>query len=136
MKQNIGEKNLEKLVKSMQPALLPDEYVFCHNLPKNILDSVDAVMIFNETEGQTAIIRLSDALKLNLQYEFRCKQITLNIHSNLNAVGFLATITTKLASLGISVNAVSAFYHDHLFVPSDRANEAIDTLTKLSAAPD
>ena len=35
---------------------------------------------------------------------------------------------TRLAAAGISVNAVSAFHHDHLFVPEDRAEEALRLL--------
>jgi hypothetical protein len=37
-----------------------------------------------------------------------------------------------LADAGISVNAVSAFYHDHLFVPDHRAEEALCLLPKMS----
>ena len=55
------------------------------------------------------------------------------MHSSLEAVGFLARITTKLAAHGISVNAVSAFYHDHLFVPTARADEALTLLRELAS---
>jgi hypothetical protein len=41
-------------------------------------------------------------------------------------------ITTALAEAGISCNAVSAFYHDHLFVPYDRAREAVTVLRGLA----
>jgi uncharacterized protein len=56
----------------------------------------------------------------------------LTVHSSLNAVGFLAAVTTQLAEAGISLNAVSAFYHDHLFVPHDRADEALALLQNMS----
>jgi hypothetical protein len=49
-------------------------------------------------------------------------------------VGFLAAITARLAEAGISVNAVSAFHHDHLFVPADRGDEAMAALRDMSAA--
>ena len=59
--------------------------------------------------------------------------VTLTVHSALDAVGFLAAITTRLAAAGISVNAVSAFFHDHLFVPAERAEEAVEILCRLAA---
>ena len=58
--------------------------------------------------------------------------ITLTVHSSLEAIGFLAAITGRLAEAGISVNAVSAFYHDHLFVPEHRAEEALHHLQNVS----
>lgn len=59
--------------------------------------------------------------------------ISLMAHSSLDAVGFLAAITAKLAAAGISVNPVSAFYHDHLFVPFDKAEMAMNLLSEFSA---
>jgi hypothetical protein len=43
----------------------------------------------------------------------------------------LAKITTALAKEGISVNAFSAYYHDHLFVPYDRKEDAMAALAEL-----
>jgi hypothetical protein len=36
-----------------------------------------------------------------------------------------------LASAGISVNPISAYYHDHLFVPSERAEKVMKLLDEL-----
>ena len=58
--------------------------------------------------------------------------ITLNIHSSLEAVGFLAVITTHLAKLNVGVNPVSGFYHDHLFIPAERAQDVMTALSELS----
>ena len=49
-------------------------------------------------------------------------------------VGFLAAITTRLAAAGVSVNAVSAFHHDHLFVPYDRADDTLTLLQNMERA--
>ena len=40
----------------------------------------------------------------------------------------LAVITEHFTPAGISVNAVSAFYHDHIFIPSDKADIAFKLL--------
>jgi hypothetical protein len=58
--------------------------------------------------------------------------ITLEIHSSLEAVGFLAAITARLAEAGMGVNPVSAFHHDHLFVPAERAAEALRILEAVA----
>ncbi|TIM80682.1 MAG: ACT domain-containing protein, partial [Mesorhizobium sp.] len=81
----------------------------------------------------TTMIALEEkAEAAGLEIVFRCRMVTLNIHSSLEAVGFLAAITMRLAAVGVGVNPVSAFYHDHLFVPADRAVEAMAILTKLA----
>ncbi len=41
-------------------------------------------------------------------------------------------LRSRLASRGISVNPGSAYFHDHLFVPSARAGEALEVLTELA----
>jgi hypothetical protein len=53
---------------------------------------------------------------------FPCKKVTLGVHSSLDAVGFMAAITTRLAKISIGVNPVSGFYHDHLYVSERRRN--------------
>jgi hypothetical protein len=50
----------------------------------------------------------------------------------LEAVGFLAAVLPALAREGISTNVVSAFYHDHLFVPAAQAQHALSILQSLS----
>ena len=76
----------------------------------------------------TLIITEGQANQEGLAYDSTWACITLRVHSALSAVGFLAALTSRLAQAGISVNAVSAFYHDHLFVPWESRNEAMETL--------
>lgn len=110
----------------MQPDLQPGVFVFCsvHVLPSGI----DPLCVFREAEGISVIVGLEEARRLRLRYAFPSRLITLKVHSSLEAVGYLAVITGRLAEAGISVNPVSGFYHDHLFVPKDRAEEALAIL--------
>jgi hypothetical protein len=78
------------------------------------------------------VILREEAEAAGLRTAFASRLITLTVHSALDAVGFLAAITARLAEAGISVNAVSAFYHDHLFVPVGRADEAMAVLQEMS----
>lgn len=129
-----GETDLQLLLASMAPQLAPDLYVFA-TVPHGALvpAGVDVVMSFREAEGTTLILREEDARNAGVEAAFACRMVTLDIHSSLEAVGFLAAITARLAGAGMGVNPVSAFYHDHLFVPAGRADEAMALLKQLAA---
>ena len=115
----------------MQPRLRDGEFVFCTTAAPPA--ALAPVCRFVEDEGVTLILRRAEADAAGLPYEYPCRMITLTVHSSLAAVGLLAAVTGHLAAAGISVNAVSAFYHDHLFVPTDRAAEALRVLAEWSA---
>jgi hypothetical protein len=128
-----GETDLKTLLASMTPELLDGIYVFATLAPGVPQpEGLDPVMVFREREGVTLIVAEATAEAAGLSASFRCRMITLNIHSSLEAVGFLAAITKRLASAGMGVNPVSAFYHDHLFVPAERAQEALVLLRQLA----
>jgi len=67
---------------------------------------------------------LKAAEKVQLAYKGKFKQITLRVHSSLDTVGLTAAVATKLASYGISANVVAAYYHDHVFVQTEKADSA------------
>jgi hypothetical protein len=127
-----GETDLPALIRSMQPALHDDEFVFCSVAAAP--EGIDAIARFREREGVTLVCRRAEAERSGLTQAFPCRLITLNVHSSLEAVGFLAAITTELARHGIGVNVVSAFYHDHLFIASDQAERAIAILRAQASA--
>ncbi|MEZ2331600.1 ACT domain-containing protein [Mesorhizobium sp. RCC_202] len=128
-----GETDLQKLLASMTPHLFPDIYVFVTlSSGASLPDGLEPVMRFGEREGTTLILPENQAKAAGLAGTFRCRMITLDIHSSLEAIGFLAAITTRLATAGMGVNPVSAFYHDHLFVPAERAEEALGLLRDLA----
>ena len=119
-----GETDLERLLAALQPELQPEEFVFATAAEP----AGEPVCLFREREGVTLVLRRTEAERLGIPYTYPCRMITLTVHSSLEAVGLLARITSLLAERGISVNAVSAYYHDHLFVPVDRVEEALETL--------
>ena len=139
-----GETNLNVLLQSMQPELQPGEFVFCTLLDEmrglraaeQRCEGFEPVGQFREAEGLTVIVARPQADSARLFYSSTFSMITLTVHSSLNAVGFLARITAELAAHQISVNAVSAYYHDHLFVPCDRAQDAFKILKSLTQSTD
>ena len=130
-----GETNLKTLLGSMRPELQPETYVFVTlPLDQSLPEGAPPLMVFGEKEGWTCIVSEEAAGRVGLSGTFPCRMITLSIHSSLEAVGFLAAILPRLAAAGMGVNPVSGFYHDHLFVPADRADDAMRILQELAAA--
>ena len=125
-----GETDLETLLRSMHPVLRDGEFVFCTTATPPAATPLGR---FQEEEGETLILRRADADGAGLAYDHVWRMITLTVHSSLTAVGLLAAVTARLAAAGISVNAMSAYYHDHLFVPADRAAEALRVLGESSS---
>lgn len=128
-----GEKELAILLREMQPCLHPQAVGFI-SLDKETLSSLqlNPIATFWEEEGITVVLPHSQAEQLNLPVEGCWAWITLQIHSALDAVGFLAVVTSALAEAGISVNVYSAFYHDHLFVPWEDRLQAMEVLKAIS----
>lgn len=127
-----GETSLTRLLSEMSPELDPLSYVFATtDTPKNF-EHLDAIMRFTEGEGETLILKSEDVRGEDIICSGEYARITLSVHSSLEAVGFLAAICTALAKQGISTNAVAAYYHDHIFVPLERAEEAMDVLSNLT----
>jgi hypothetical protein len=128
-----GERNLATLLQNMKPEMHDGVFVFC-SIPadQEIPAALKPVHMFREREGTTLVLQREEAGSAGLSCQFASRLITLTVHSSLEAVGFLAAITGRLAEAGISVNAVSAYYHDHLFVPEHRADEALRLLRNMS----
>jgi uncharacterized protein len=128
-----GERDLKELLRNMKPEIHQGIFVFCTIAKdEDMPAAISPLLTFGEQEGTTLVLRREEAERAGLRYQFASRLITLTVHSSLDAVGFLAAITARLAGAGISVNAVSAFYHDHLFVPEHRAAEALGLLQDIS----
>jgi hypothetical protein len=119
----------------MRPALDDTVWVFCAAPGAGPPDpALDAVATVCEDEGWTAVVPRPRADAAGLRYDGVFRRITLTVHSSLDAVGFLAAVAGALARAGIPCNAVSGLYHDHLFVPAGRADDAMHVLAELSAS--
>lgn len=128
-----GERNLDALLHGMDARLDEALYGFaCLKPGERVPDGLNPRMVYAEEEGLTLILTQDEAKAHGLDMVFPCRCITLHIHSALEAVGFLARICQALAAEGISTNAVSAYYHDHLFVPLEKADAAMECLKRLS----
>jgi len=128
-----GSKDIDFLLENMSPEIIPGEYVFSTvNEETSRKLSGSPILTFREKEATTVVVAKDVADIHSLSYENTWGLITLSVHSNLSAIGFLAEVTRILAKAGLSVNVVSAYYHDHLFVPYNRTSEALSVLLELS----
>ena len=126
-------RDLHELCRQMTPTLADGVFVYCSFSDFRLPSGLDPICTFRESEGLTAIVGKQAADKAGVPYTFPCRLITLAVHSSLDAVGFLACITGRLAQAGIACNAVAGFHHDHLFVPELRVTESLDVLSSLAA---
>lgn len=127
-----GETNLDVLLASLSAELVEGVFVFVTLNEAQIPENISPRMMFRENEGITLILLKEEAEKNDLAFEFPSRMITLNIHSSLEAVGFMARIATELAKEKMGVNPVAGFYHDHLFVPDGRAHDAMRILERIA----
>lgn len=128
----LGTTSLESLLLNLTMSLHPDTFVFATMQPSHLPPSTLTIqMSFREAEGLTVITTRTSAVDHGLDYTFPCKMITLNVHSSLEAVGFIAVIAQRLREIGVGVNPVSGFFHDHLFVPIGREQDAMNALQEL-----
>lgn len=128
--QTIGD--LKTLLTHMQPELNPGRYAFVVMPLGVMLDPAHIVASVREPEGLSVILPEQIALDLGFSVAFIAAWITLTVYSDLAAVGLTAAFSNALGQAGISCNVVAGVHHDHLFVPVEQAQQAMDALHALS----
>lgn len=123
-----GETNLQVLLKSMEPVLNTGKYVFCRQEKERLFSVENVLFFFKEAEANTLVMRKEQADLEGYTYEGIFAWISLTVHSSLEATGLTAAFSTALAKHGISCNVVAAYYHDHIFVPTQDAEKAMEVL--------
>ena len=115
----------------LNAVLLPGTFVYC-SLPRGTdLAGVATVASIVEPEGITVVLREQEAVARGWKVLFRATWIQFGLVSALDAVGLTAAVSQQLAAAGIGCNMVAGAYHDHVFVPIERAAEALELLNKL-----
>lgn len=115
--------DLQQMLRGMEPVLAAEPYGITVQ-PGPVAGAFATVA---EAEGLTVIAPLS-----RVAAPLAWARISLTLHSDLAAVGLTAAFSAALAAQGISANVVAGFYHDHIFVPWDRREDAMEALRALS----
>ena len=122
---------LDLLLAGMRPSLQPGRYVFTTLPPGQTLEAALVVASIREAEGLSVVLAETDAVALGLPIAFTAAWITLDVHSDLAAVGLTAAFSGALAQAGIGCNVVAGTAHDHIFVPAAQAEAAMAALQAL-----
>lgn len=125
--------DLTTLLSTMEPVLNAGTYVFASVADGAALDPALAIASIREREGLSVVMNEADAQRCKVLVMFRCAWITLTVNSDLQAVGLTAAFSRALGDAGISCNIVAGAYHDHIFVPVETAEKAINELRFLQA---
>ena len=123
------------MVANMEPVLQPGTWVFL-SLPagEDLPAGVQPLALFREAEGLSLLIDARAAQAAGHSAEAHYRQITLNVFSALDGVGLTAAVAGALAEAGIACNMIAAFHHDHILVPAEDAERALDVLRALQAS--
>lgn len=129
-----GETDIARMLASLSPRLMDGEFVFCSFDGADYGDysNLAPVAAIREPEGLTLVVPRSKADAQAIGYSSVFRMISLSVHSSLDAVGLTAAFSRKLTEHGISSNVIAGYYHDHVFVPRDRAAEAVAALEELA----
>lgn len=126
--------DLQVLLRSMEPVLNAGAFAYVSVPHSTDVASIPHIALVREVEGITLVMIEELALQHMLPALFRCAWITLNVHSDLQAVGLTAAFAQVLGQAGISCNVVAGAFHDHIFVPLEKAQAAMDALRQLQRA--
>jgi uncharacterized protein len=119
---------LGRLLAGLRPTLHPEPYVYA---PGPAPPGTLVFATIAEDEGLTLVLTRDEAQAAGLRAEWATARITLQVDSRLADVGLTAAVSSRLAARGIPCNIIAGLAHDHLFVPEDRAGEALELLQQL-----
>jgi hypothetical protein len=89
----------------------------------------EAVAVIDEGTAMTFIVPADSPLAV--EAHFPAAWLTLTVESSLDSVGLTAVVAGALADARIPANVLAGFHHDHLLVPVEMADDAIDVLRRL-----
>ncbi len=121
------------MISGMTPEFQVGQWVFVTTNDQDIVAELSehAVSIFKEKEGMSLIVPLDLARERGFSVAQPMRWITLNVYSSLEGVGLTAAVSSALSENSIPCNMVAAFHHDHVFVPSELGDRAMQVLVSL-----
>jgi hypothetical protein len=127
-----GETDLAAMLATLEVVRVPGVFVYVtvpdgQELPRSMRPWATVV----EPEGLSVVVGRPQADDAGLEYSFEAAWLTLRVHSSLAAVGLTAALSGALAAAGMPANVIAGHHHDHVLVPLDRWEEAVEVLHSL-----
>ena len=125
---------LHEMITQMSPRLEEEPYVIL-SLPADSITNEHyqvALATIRENEGMTLVLSEQAAKAIGFSDNELFRLITLEVHSDLMAVGLTAAFAQTLAAVDIPCNVLAGYYHDHILVPDALAESALEQLLQLS----
>lgn len=126
-----GETDLSKMLASLRIERRQEPVTVVH-LAEPVALGAGVMAVIEEDEGTTAVVTVTEAERRRWPGDFRAAWLTVTVHSSLEAVGLTAALADVLADVGIPCNVLAGYFHDHLLVPLDRVDRAIQRLESLA----
>lgn len=94
---------------------------------------IEALIREPEAVGETVtVVCDTEALERHgWSSAFDAAWLTIDVHTSMEAVGLTAAMSAALGAQQIPCNILAGFHHDHLLVPVDLADRAVDCLLSL-----
>jgi hypothetical protein len=128
-----GLTDLDAILASLVPMVQADAAVYA-TVDAQAAASLPTLATIREEEGTTVVLRRADADAAGLSYDLVLAWITLNVHTALEGVGLTAAFSRALADAGIPCNVLAGYFHDHILVPEELADDALTALRALRHA--
>jgi uncharacterized protein len=125
---------LSSACNALNAVQLPGVYVFSSLPAGTDLSGLPVVSTIVEPEGLSVIAREDEAVARGWKVLFRAAWIQFGLATALEGVGLTAAVSTALGGVTpkpISCNIVAGAYHDHVFVPIERAAEALEVINRI-----
>ncbi len=127
-----GETDLKTILSSLTVERR-EQHVTMVSLDTAIAIGPGIEAVISEAEGTTVVATIDEARRRGWAIEFEAAWLTIGVHSSLEAVGLTAAMADVLTRRGIPCNVIAGYFHDHLLIPVDRADEAVSALESLAA---
>ena len=131
-----GQTDLKKILESIDPYLVDESFIFMttDQSLSSISNTLNPIASFKENEGLSIVITQATADKNAITYDSVFSCISLGVHSSLESYGLISTISRELTQNNISTNVFSGYYHDHIFVQSEKADKALKIISKIGSS--